>query len=599
MAEFVQQNTEEMLPELEQMERVQLFRAEETRIMLKKRTAFEYRLRRRKKEKEDFLQYIQYEVGVLSLVKERRKRIGYFHKHLEIDQAIIQRIHRLFRVVCNRFQDDPMLWLSYIEFCQQRGEKVSVTKLYSRMLQIHNRNPDIWVSAAKFELEQCGSMENARQILQRGLRFNPLSKQLWREYFRMELLNTEKLLKKREVLGIAKMEQDKDVTDAILQGKLAQVVYENAIQNFENDVEFILSLLEVCQLFPFTEKMEKQILIDVQAKHQNNPLTWNAMARQSLRKINLNQKKKDIDKATKAREFDKFENECFQVYENAVSSLCNEKMYDLYLETCLEIVQFPKASSHSRHFREVQTLRVFNEAATAQCLSQVMALKWMKMLADLGDSVALTECVKCVVKLHPHSVSLWTECLTHQICQDIPLEKVYPMFKQALASVDSKESLPLWRIMYEWITLKFPQQLQDFLEYGLAQCSEVAIVVKQWFLEATQLHGNIKQVRALYKRLSASSPLSLEFFEKYISIEKAELDVKIKKVKSAYEDAIREYGNSSPELWLGYIQMEIEHPKGSAENAGTLHWRALKALEGKQYEQFNTQYTLLQNGCLN
>lgn len=40
---------------------------------MKKRKRFEYKLQRRTKEKENFLQYINYEIGLLKLIKLRRE----------------------------------------------------------------------------------------------------------------------------------------------------------------------------------------------------------------------------------------------------------------------------------------------------------------------------------------------------------------------------------------------------------------------------------------------------------------------------------------------------------------------------------------------
>ena len=52
------------------------------------------------------------------------------------------------------------------------------------------------------------------------------------------------------------------------------------------------------------------------------------------------------------------------------------------------------------------------------------------------------------------------------------------------------------------------------------------------------------------------------------------------------------------ELWLEFIQLEVEHPKGKAEASGQLHWRAMKSLDGPLIEKFTTQYTLMQTGHL-
>ena len=52
------------------------------------------------------------------------------------------------------------------------------------------------------------------------------------------------------------------------------------------------------------------------------------------------------------------------------------------------------------------------------------------------------------------------------------------------------------------------------------------------------------------------------------------------------------------DLWLEYIELEMNHPKGQPEKAGNLHWRAMKALMPELIERFTAQYTLLQTGHL-
>ncbi|KAK2154426.1 hypothetical protein LSH36_269g09026 [Paralvinella palmiformis] len=261
MAEVVQHRIEEMLPELEQMKRIELFTDKETRVILKKRKAYEYKLRRKTKQKEDFLQYIQYEMNVLSLVKRRRQKTGFQFKKVEIDVAIINRIHNLFR-----------------------KEKGPVGNLYIKMLQIHNRKPELWVLAAKWELEENLSMENARMLLQRGLRYNSKSEHLWQEYFRMELLNADKLRKRRQVLGLAALSKEEaDISEEVLNGKVAVVVFIKAVDTLPEKVEFCLSFLPICRLFDFAQVIEEEIFSYLQITYPASELTWEAVALRSLK----------------------------------------------------------------------------------------------------------------------------------------------------------------------------------------------------------------------------------------------------------------------------------------------------------------------------
>ena len=69
---------EEMINEVEQIERVNLLlTGDEVKELLRKRKQFEYKLQKRSKSKDDFLEYIQYESNLLRLITMRRESIGY------------------------------------------------------------------------------------------------------------------------------------------------------------------------------------------------------------------------------------------------------------------------------------------------------------------------------------------------------------------------------------------------------------------------------------------------------------------------------------------------------------------------------------------
>nr|XP_022316641.1 U3 small nucleolar RNA-associated protein 6 homolog [Crassostrea virginica] len=278
MAEFVQQSIEEMLPELEQMERIGLFTKVETNQILKKRKAQEYRMRRRTKFKEDYMQYIEYEKNVLELIKKRRKSTGIHFKKAEIDYSIVHRIHKLFRHVIARFQSDEELWLLHIRF-SLKG-KIHVSRIFAQMLQVHSKKPDLWIVAAKWEFENNKNADNARNLMQRGLRFNPTSKPLWIEYYRLELLFAEKLRKRRELLHTTGMESNE--SSEILDGAIAQIVYKKALEAFPGDLKFALSFLPICRLFDFMSKEEEAMIEGLETLHPCDPYLWEAKARRHL-----------------------------------------------------------------------------------------------------------------------------------------------------------------------------------------------------------------------------------------------------------------------------------------------------------------------------
>ncbi|XP_023329988.1 U3 small nucleolar RNA-associated protein 6 homolog [Eurytemora carolleeae] len=169
MAEYVEQRMEEMIPEVEELERVGLLSGPEVRELIKKRKHFEYKIQKRTKKKEDFFGYIEYETNLMNLIQLRRDEIGYHHKKGHIENGIKTRINKLYKILCHRWQSDTKIWLSYIDWLNKMKWKSSVSKTNLRLLQVHNNNPKLWIAAAKYEFEN-GAAENGRQILLQDFR---------------------------------------------------------------------------------------------------------------------------------------------------------------------------------------------------------------------------------------------------------------------------------------------------------------------------------------------------------------------------------------------------------------------------------------------
>jgi len=238
MAERVQADLELMLTELEQMERVGLLNHAETKLVIKKRKKFEYKLQKQSKVKEDILCYIQYESGLLDLIEMRRDKIGYLHKKNEIDGSIAKRINQLFRIAEHRFgQMDAKLWITHLAFLKRMDWKAEAGKILERFTQAMSYKEEVWIFAARFQLENQNSIHIARTLLLKGLRFHKDSIQLYREYFMLEMEFLKKLYEKPQLA-----EEFEDGKTEILEGKIVQTVFLEAIENV-NEPIFIAELL--------------------------------------------------------------------------------------------------------------------------------------------------------------------------------------------------------------------------------------------------------------------------------------------------------------------------------------------------------------------
>ncbi|XP_025224831.1 U3 small nucleolar RNA-associated protein 6 homolog [Theropithecus gelada] len=150
MAEIIQERIEDRLPELEQLERIGLFSHAEIKAIIKKASDLEYKIQRRTLFKEDFINYVQYEINLLELIQRRRTRIGYSFKKDEIENSIVHRVQGVFQRASAKWKDDVQLWLSYVVFCKKWATKTQLSKVFSAMLAIHSNKPGMVKSLSIF-----------------------------------------------------------------------------------------------------------------------------------------------------------------------------------------------------------------------------------------------------------------------------------------------------------------------------------------------------------------------------------------------------------------------------------------------------------------
>jgi U3 small nucleolar RNA-associated protein 6 len=158
-----------------------------------------------------------------ALRTKRRDRLGIKCKNHPSEYAGIRRIHFIFERACRKFHGDLDLWIEYIQFAKKAGSTKIAGKVFARAIQFHPRNPRIWIMAAAWEWEENSNVKSARVLLQRALRMNPDSQELWLEYFKLEILFLVKIAERQKVLSAATGEPKK--SDA---GEEPNVVVEDA-----------------------------------------------------------------------------------------------------------------------------------------------------------------------------------------------------------------------------------------------------------------------------------------------------------------------------------------------------------------------------------
>lgn len=201
--ERVQFQQEQMLAELKDLVQRGLFTETEVKQIMRKRTQFENALVRRVAKKADFLRYAAYEMNLEQLRRKRLDRLDLPKSKTTIsDYALVRRQFHIFERALRKFKADVGLWIQYIQVAKRVGARGLVGRITARALQLHPNVPSLYVVAASHELSHA-SPSAARALLQRGLRLNAHSIDLWREYVRMELHFIEGMRRRWNILGIS------------------------------------------------------------------------------------------------------------------------------------------------------------------------------------------------------------------------------------------------------------------------------------------------------------------------------------------------------------------------------------------------------------
>lgn len=207
---------EHFLSDLKQLVQKEILTPKEAKTVLHRRSELERALVRRVPHKSDFLRYIDYERSLDKLCRIRATKTNTKAPHT--------RQFHIFERALKKFKDDVGLWIQYIQLAENHGARSLVSRISARAIQLHPTYAPFYILAAAHELEN-GSPAAARTLLQRGIRLNETSIDLWREYVKMELVFVENLRRRWAVLGIP----DTDNSE-VLDGAIVRSVMDNAFK---------------------------------------------------------------------------------------------------------------------------------------------------------------------------------------------------------------------------------------------------------------------------------------------------------------------------------------------------------------------------------
>ncbi|XP_070150082.1 U3 small nucleolar RNA-associated protein 6 homolog [Polyergus mexicanus] len=596
MAEFVEKRCQDMIPELEQMERIKLFDKNEIRNIAKKLEEYEYKIQRHTRCKEDYLRYIQYEMDLLKLIKQRRDKYGITQKKSDIDFAITNKMNNLYKDTISKFPSDIRFWFAYMKFCKHVHSYSNINQILSRMMQMHRDKPKCWLIAARWELEENKNKQNARQYLLRGLQIHSDSQLLYIEAFKLELKNhlaiTSNNIKNTENQEdnlTLTMENDNEIPSSL---KTAYFIYQQAFERMKN-IKFIIELLNIAKEYNGTEKLQKKIICDMIREYAHEPLMWDTMARRELQGLiqpDLNDTPMEIETSEQTSLRDRITS-CNKVYQTAVKKIRTEEMWSLYIECLLEINNDVQSL---QNFKRKLLKTALMQAHKAKKLREKHYLHWIKMLSadkERNESACkkFYEVLRGATDTVPSSVGLWHARISHllQSGQEKEVDSIFPKMTEIL----NEKALPLWRMRILHSQIRSSKEAEESFRAALKVHPLIARDIRPIWLEWLVLTKGIRAAREEYEKLFLQPPNSLEFHKKMATLEYIQPKVSLKHARRPYEVATQHFGTNNTSVWMDYINFEMKH--GDPKKVGDIYERAVKMLDRNLTYSFIADYSLI------
>lgn len=601
MADIVRSLVEATLPELEDLQKREIFSKAEIKLIAKKRSDFEYLLKRRQPSKEDFLKYIQYELDLNTLRKTRKKRLGLVKKSLS-DYVAIRRIHFLFDRTLKRFPNDVSIWNQYFGFCKYVKSYKVLNRVFAKAIQKHPTNISFWIQASHWEFKQNQNITAARALFQRAIRLNSESKDMWIEYFKLEYKYL-KLVKNR-ALGINKKPQNESESETedldqeeteekpsegsgtsiqvpLLEGEKTQeqqgqnleilktpfftgailkTIYKNAIKEFPRDIPFRLEFIKPLLKLEETKDLIDEIYNGITEDFWPSPECLKVLAAREIEKHGSN-----LTGAIAI--FDKALNEDLQS-----KSKLNEIFIDFLnssIKSSIDPIQVKTLKG--------KLIELFETGVKSNNLTDISYVQYIEFLMDQKSLQRAQTVCSQALSIYENSqlYTLYLDLAIQNKSQDQSVEefagKLFAQFRGKKIAQESQFKLLEYILSHSNFDY-FLSQYKSLVANPTPPQSEYL----ENLLNFVYTKLGVDQTRKVYELTLKFPPISENYFKTCVTIEKSSEPLNVIKTRELFDQLTSKYGKTEHENWMDYLIFEQGQ---GGENVSKIYWRAKQALD--------------------
>ena len=244
MADKVQLTLETLVPEMDVLIQKGYFTKKDVKKIMKKRRFHEYQFEKTDVMPLDFFKAIKYEKILNKRMKKQKKNLN-IKKNDYYDFHFIRRIIVLYKKCLIKFnKEDENIWMEYFNFLLVNKCNDILNKEIGRCLTLHPTNITFWKIAAYHEYEDNLNFQNARSLLQKCVKFNPINFEAYLEYFTFEIIFAKNYIERKDILSGKMKKENKaekkkiNIINDINEEKLKMDIdEENEKDKTENDVK--------------------------------------------------------------------------------------------------------------------------------------------------------------------------------------------------------------------------------------------------------------------------------------------------------------------------------------------------------------------------
>ena len=215
MADKVQLTLETLVPEMDVLIQKGYFTKKDAKKIMKKRRYHEYQFEKTDVLPLDYFKAIKYEKILNKRMKQQKKNL-HIKKNDYYDFHFIRRIIVLYKKCLIKFNNnDENIWMEYFNFLLVNKCNEILNKEIGRCLTLHPSKIIFWKIAAYHEYEDNLNFQNARNLLQKCIKFNQFNVEAYLEYFTFEIIFAKNFVERKDILSGKKTEEKKETKKKI------------------------------------------------------------------------------------------------------------------------------------------------------------------------------------------------------------------------------------------------------------------------------------------------------------------------------------------------------------------------------------------------